>query len=88
MAIRQLSQEEGISEATLHKWRAEARGGTGLRYHTAAGGCRAPAFWTSATSSAQAAGFGPVEGMAAKFIVGSLPTSPAAPVVHSRGGRE
>ena len=26
MAIRQLSQEEGISEATLHKWRAEARG--------------------------------------------------------------
>ena len=24
-AIRQLSQEEGISEATLHKWRAEAR---------------------------------------------------------------
>ena len=26
MAIRQLSQEEGVSEATLHKWRAEARG--------------------------------------------------------------
>ena len=26
MAIRQLSQEEGISEATLHKWRTEARG--------------------------------------------------------------
>ena len=26
MAIRQLSYEEGISEATLHKWRAEARG--------------------------------------------------------------
>jgi transposase-like protein len=26
MAIRQLSQEEGISEATLHKWRAEAQG--------------------------------------------------------------
>ena len=25
MAIRQLAQEEGISEATLHKWRAEAR---------------------------------------------------------------
>ena len=25
MAIRQLSQEEGISEATLHKWRTEAR---------------------------------------------------------------
>ena len=26
MAIRRLSQEAGISEATLHKWRAEARG--------------------------------------------------------------
>jgi len=26
MAIRHLSQEEGISEATLHKWRAAARG--------------------------------------------------------------
>ena len=26
MAIRQLSQEEEISEATLHKWRSEARG--------------------------------------------------------------
>jgi transposase-like protein len=26
LAIRQLSQEEGISDATLHKWRAEARG--------------------------------------------------------------
>ena len=26
MAIRQLSQEEGISEATLHKWRGQARG--------------------------------------------------------------
>jgi transposase-like protein len=25
LAIRQLSQDEGISEATLHKWRAEAR---------------------------------------------------------------
>ena len=25
MTIRHLSQEEGISEATLHKWRAEAR---------------------------------------------------------------
>jgi transposase-like protein len=25
-AIRQLSHEEGIFEATLHKWRAEARG--------------------------------------------------------------
>ena len=26
MAIRRLSQDEGISEATLHKWRAAARG--------------------------------------------------------------
>jgi hypothetical protein len=26
VAIRQLAHEEGISEATLHKWRAEARG--------------------------------------------------------------
>lgn len=26
MAIRHLSQEEGISAATLHEWRAEARG--------------------------------------------------------------
>ena len=26
VAIRQLSQEKGISEATLQKWRAEARG--------------------------------------------------------------
>jgi transposase len=26
VAIRQLSQEEGISDATLHKWRAEAQG--------------------------------------------------------------
>lgn len=26
MALRQLSQEEGISEATLHKWRTAARG--------------------------------------------------------------
>ena len=26
MVMRQLSQEEGISEATLHKWRAEVRG--------------------------------------------------------------
>ena len=26
MAIRRLSQQEGISGATLHKWRAEARG--------------------------------------------------------------
>ena len=25
MAIRHLSREEGISEATLHNWRAEAR---------------------------------------------------------------
>jgi transposase-like protein len=26
LPVRQLSQEEGISEATLHKWRAQARG--------------------------------------------------------------
>ena len=26
MAIRQLAQQEGISAATLHKWRAQARG--------------------------------------------------------------
>jgi len=26
MAIRQLSQEEGISEAALHSWRADAHG--------------------------------------------------------------
>ena len=26
MTIRRLSEEEGISVATLHKWRAEARG--------------------------------------------------------------
>ena len=26
MAIRRVSQEEGIAEATLHKWRTEARG--------------------------------------------------------------
>jgi len=26
LAVRRLSQEEGISEATLHKWRAQARG--------------------------------------------------------------
>ncbi len=26
LSVRSLSQEEGVSEATLHKWRAEARG--------------------------------------------------------------
>ena len=26
LPLRHLSQEEGISEATLHKWRAQARG--------------------------------------------------------------
>ena len=26
LPLRQLSREEGISETTLHKWRAEARG--------------------------------------------------------------
>ncbi len=37
MAIRRLSQEEGISEATLHKWRAEARGKGQLMPDAAAG---------------------------------------------------
>jgi len=43
MAIRQLSQEEGISEATLHKWRAEARGKGQLLPNADAG----PEGWTS-----------------------------------------
>ena len=43
MAIRQLSQEEGISEATLHKWRAAARG-KGQLLPDAAGG---PEGWSS-----------------------------------------
>ena len=43
MAIRQLSQEEGGSEATLHKWRAEARGKGQLLPNADAG----PEGWTS-----------------------------------------
>jgi transposase-like protein len=43
MAIRQLSQEEGISEATLHKWRAEACGNGQLLPNADAG----PEGWTS-----------------------------------------
>jgi len=43
MAIRQLSQEEGISEATLHKWRADARGKGQLLPDAAAG----PEGWSS-----------------------------------------
>ena len=43
IAIRQLSQEEGISEATLHKWRAEARGKGQLLPDADAG----PEGWTS-----------------------------------------
>ena len=37
MAIRQLSKEEGISEATLHKWRVAARGKDQLLPDAAAG---------------------------------------------------
>ena len=37
MAIRGLSQAEGISEAALHKWRAEARGKGQLLPHADAG---------------------------------------------------
>ena len=43
MAIRQLSQEEGISEATLHNWRAEARGKGQLMPNADAG----PEGWSS-----------------------------------------
>ena len=43
MAIRQLSQAEGISEATLHKWRAEARGKRQLLPDANAG----PEVWSS-----------------------------------------
>lgn len=43
MAIRQLSRAEGISEATLHKWRAEARGKGQLLPDADAG----PEGWTS-----------------------------------------
>jgi len=37
MAIRQLSKEEGIAEATLHKWRSDARGQGQLLPDSAAG---------------------------------------------------
>ena len=43
MAIRRLSQAEGISEATLHKWRAEARGKGQLLPDAVAG----PEGWSS-----------------------------------------
>lgn len=43
MSIRQLSQEEGISEATLHNWRAEARGKGRLMPNADAG----PEGWSS-----------------------------------------
>ena len=43
IAIRQLSRAEGISEATLHKWRAEARGKGQLLPDADAG----PEGWTS-----------------------------------------
>ena len=43
MAIRQLSQEEGISEATLHNWRVEARGKGQLMPNADAG----PEGWSS-----------------------------------------
>jgi transposase-like protein len=37
MAIRQLSKEEGIAEATLHKWRSDTRGKGQLLPDAAAG---------------------------------------------------
>ena len=43
MAIRQLSQEEGISEGTLHNWRAAARGKGQLMPDADAG----PEVWSS-----------------------------------------
>jgi transposase-like protein len=43
MALRRLSQEEGISEATLHNWRSEARGKGQLLPDANAG----PAGWSS-----------------------------------------
>jgi len=43
LPVRQLSQEEGISEATLHKWRASARGKGQLLPGSDAG----PESWTS-----------------------------------------
>ena len=46
MAIRQLSQQGGISEATLHKWRAKARGKGQLLPDADAG----PEGWSSLNS--------------------------------------
>ncbi len=43
LAVRRLSQQERISEATLHKWRAEARGKGQLLPDADAG----PEGWTS-----------------------------------------
>ena len=43
LAVRRLSQEEGISEATQHKWRAQARGKGRLLPNADAG----PEGWTS-----------------------------------------
>ena len=43
MAIRQVPQKEGIAQATLHKWRAEARGKGQLLPDADAG----PEGWTS-----------------------------------------
>src|SRR5680860_1061235 len=43
LPLRQLSQDEGISEATLHKWRAQARGNGQLLPDAAVG----PEGWTS-----------------------------------------
>ena len=43
LPLRHLSQDEGISEATLHKWRAQARG-TGQLLPDADAG---PSSWTS-----------------------------------------
>lgn len=48
LAIRQLSQDEGISEATLHKWRAEARSKGQLLPDADAG----PEGWSSRTRQA------------------------------------
>jgi transposase-like protein len=57
VAIRQLSQEEGISEATLHKWRADARGKGQLLPDADA----SPDGWSSlSTNGIKATGFQPV----------------------------
>ena len=43
MALRQVSQQEGIAAATLHKWRSQARGKGQLLPDAAAG----PEGWSS-----------------------------------------